>query len=289
MASKLKDNEVTEGSGNVFADLGVAEPEDELAKAQLASHIRDAIKRRKLTQAAAAEMGFSPDEAVGKRIVHLGGGLDDQDRIATVVGVMADAHYESLHTDVMPIILSNQDFWQRYAVVKMQTDDVSSALASIGESWAAFQPGIPFQYTFMDEDYDQFYEQEQRLGVIYSSFATLAIIIACLGLFGLASFVTSQRRKEIGVRKVLGASVASVVALLSREFTVLVLVSCAVAFPVSWFMMNRWLEDFAYATTIGWGVFVGSGVSALVIAWLTVSWQSIRAATANPVNALRSE
>lgn len=242
-----------------------------------------------INESAAAEMGFSAEEAVGKRITHFGGGPDDGDRTATVVGVLQDAHYESLHSKVMPIILSNQDFWQRYAVVKMRTEDVSGTLASIGRSWAAFQPDVPFQYTFMDEEYDRFYAQERRLGVIYSSFATLAIIIACLGLFGLASFVTSQRRKEIGVRKVLGASVPSVVALLSREFTVLVLVSCAVAFPVSWFTMNRWLEDFAYATTIGWSVFVISGSSALVIAWLTVSWQSIRAATANPVDALRTE
>ncbi len=150
-------------------------------------------------------------------------------------------------------------------------------------------PAHPFRYFFKADDYQTFYEQEQRLGSIYTYFTVLAILIACLGLFGLASFVTTQRTKEIGVRKIMGASVPSIVVLLSKEFTVLVLFSCLIGFPVAWFAMSKWLQDFAYATTIGWGIFAIAGVSALLIAWLTVSYQSIRAATCNPVEALRYE
>ncbi|MFT5142686.1 MAG: hypothetical protein ACI80V_000393 [Rhodothermales bacterium] len=142
------------------------------------------------------------------------------------------------------------------------------------------QPGYPFRYFFLDADYAGFYEREQRLGSLYLYFTALAIFIACLGLFGLASYVTSQRTREIGVRKALGASVGSVVALLTREFTVLVLVACAVAFPIGWLIMSRWLESFAYSQPIGWSVFVLSGSAAVAVAWITVSYQSIRAAIA---------
>jgi putative ABC transport system permease protein len=157
------------------------------------------------------------------------------------------------------------------------------------ESYSAWEPAFPFRYFFMDQDYEKFYEQERRLGTIYLSFTFLAILIACLGLFGLASFVTTQRTKEIGVRKVMGASVPGVVLLLSKEFSYLVMISCAIGFPIAWYVMTKWLEDFAYATTIGWGIFALAGVSALVIAWLTVSYQAITAANRNPVVALRYE
>ena len=166
---------------------------------------------------------------------------------------------------------------------------MEATLETIEAAWTAWEPGYPFRYHFVDSDYQKFYEQEQRLGNLYTGFTILAIIIACLGLFGLASFVTALRTKEIGVRKVMGASVPSIVVLLSREFTVPVLIACAIGFPVAWYAMTAWLAEFAYATSMGWFVFVGSGLMALTIAWLTVSWQSIRAATADPVKSLRYE
>ncbi len=173
--------------------------------------------------------------------------------------------------------------------IRIRPENTEATLAFIEENWTSWEPGYPFRYFFLDSDYQQFYEQEQRLGSLYSYFTILAIMIACLGLFGLASFITTQRTKEIGVRKVMGATVPQIVILLSREFTYLVLIACAVGFPIAWYAMDKWLQDFAYATTMGWGIFVASGLAALSIAWLTVSYQAIRAATSNPVEALHYE
>lgn len=242
-----------------------------------------------INEAAAKQMGYSPEEAIGKKLARLGGNPDDSDRWATIIGVVEDANFLSLHTAVQPIVFGRWLDDQRYAVVRIHPENVDETLAFLEEAWTAWEPGYPFRYFFMDDDYQTFYEQEQRLGSIYSYFTFLAVMIACLGLFGLASFVTTQRTKEIGVRKVMGASVPRIVVLLSKEFTVLVLVACFVGFPVAWYAMSKWLQDFAYATTIGWGIFAIAGVSALLIAWLTVSYQSIRAATCNPVEALRYE
>lgn len=242
-----------------------------------------------ISRAAALEMGVSPEEAVGMTVSRLGGGPEGGDIPMTILGVFEDANFESAHMLARPIVLTHYELWQRYAVVRVVPTDMETTLATIEAAWTAWEPGYPFRYHFVDSDYQQFYEQEQRLGNLYTGFTILAIIIACLGLFGLASFVTAMRRKEIGVRKVMGASVPSIVRLLSREFTVLVLVACAIGFPIAWYAMDMWLAEFAYATSMGWFVFVGSGAIALGIAWLTVSWQSIRAATADPVKSLRYE
>ena len=150
-------------------------------------------------------------------------------------------------------------------------------------------PGQPFSYAFLEDSFDAMYRAEQRIGTIALTFACLAIFIACLGLFGLAAFTAEQRTKEIGVRKVLGASVGSIVALLSKDFLKLVLIAIVIASPIAWYAMNRWLQDFAYKITIEWWVFALAGLLAVGIALLTVSFQSIRAALMNPVKSLRSE
>lgn len=242
-----------------------------------------------ISRAAASEMGLSPEDAVGKTISRLGGNEDGTDIVMTVLGVFEDANFESAHMLARPIVLTHYELWQQYALVRVLPSDMEATLETIKEAWTAWEPGYPFRYHFVDSDYQKFYEQEQRLGNLYTGFTILAIIIACLGLFGLASFVTALRTKEIGVRKVMGASVPSIVMLLSREFTILVLVACAIGFPLAWYAMDAWLAEFAYATNMGWFVFVGSGLIALSIAWLTVSWQSIRAATADPIKSLRYE
>ncbi len=239
-----------------------------------------------INEAAAARMGWSPDEAIGKQLYWLG---DESRDSGEIIGVTADAHFSSLHQEVEPIVFGHSGMDQFYVPVRIQADRVTDALAVLESKWEAFQPGYPFRYFFMDTDYARFYEREQRLGNLYLDFTILAILIACLGLFGLASFVASQRTREIGLRKALGASIGGIVLLLSREFTLLVLVSCGLAFPVAWYAMSRWLEGFAYATSIGWGVFLLAGASALVIAWLTVGWQSVSAALTNPVEALHNE
>jgi len=237
-----------------------------------------------INEAAASEFGWSAEEAVGQRVNQTTN--DDNVRLNEVVGVFRNAHFNSLHTAVEPLFVGMQNRY-RYLPVRMHPEQTTSVLAHMRDAWASFEPDYPFRYWFMDEDYARFYAQEQRLSSIYTTFAMLSIIIACLGLLGLASFVTAQRTREIGVRKVLGASVPGIVKLLSRDFTALVLIACVVAFPVAWYAMTRWLEDFAYATSIGVGVFVLAASSALLIAWLTIAWQAIRAARANPVDSLQ--
>jgi putative ABC transport system permease protein len=242
-----------------------------------------------INRSTAQAMGFTPEEAVGKKLYRLGGMPDGSDRAMEIIGVWEDANFESLHSGVRPIVLGNWSQYQRYLPVRVRKETLNTTLKDLEDIWTAWEPGYPFRYWFMDTDYQQFYAQEQRLGSLYTMFTVLAVMIACLGLFGLASFVTVLRRKEIGVRKVMGASVPGIVALLSREFTVLVLVSCAIGMPVAWYAMHQWLQGFAYATEIGVGVFLFAGSVALLIAWLTVSWQSIRAAVTDPVKSLRYE
>ncbi|MGA7304166.1 MAG: ABC transporter permease, partial [Rhodothermales bacterium] len=241
-----------------------------------------------ISEAAAAEFGWSPAEAVGKTVNQIGGNEDDSDRIGHVVGVFKDAHFNSLREAVRPVILGMRSE-RRYLPVRFQPGRTADVLASLGSLWTRFEPDYPFRYFFLDADYARYYEQETRLGEIMGYFTLLAIIISCLGLFGLASFVTTQRTKEIGVRKVLGASVAGIVLLLSRDFTKLVLIACVAAFPIAYFAMRSWLHSFAYAVDIGWLVFAAAGMVTLAIAWLTVGYQSIKAAVADPVRSLRYE
>ncbi len=242
-----------------------------------------------INEATAAQLGWTPEEAIGKTIWHLDAMEANGGQGSKVIGVMANANYESLHTLTRPIIMGNRPWFQRYAPVRIRPENVQATLAHIETHWLQMEPGYPFSYYFLDDDYQQFYEQEQRLSQLYVLFTVLAIVIACLGLFGLASFVTTLRTKEIGIRKVLGASVPGVVVLLSKEFTYLILIACAVAFPVAWFAMSRWLQGFAYATELGVAEFAIAGTAALVIAWTTVGYQSIRAALSDPVKALKND
>ncbi|MFT4605894.1 MAG: putative ABC transport system permease protein, partial [Rhodothermales bacterium] len=241
-----------------------------------------------INEATARQLGWTTQEAVGKRIARLS---EETDRWGTVIGVVRDAHFRSLRWDVQPMVFGHQldSGGVRYAAIRVNSSDMSGTLSRLEQLYTGWEAGHPFSYYFMDEDYQAFYEQEQRLGTIFTSFSILAILIACLGLFGLSAFVTTERTKEIGVRKVLGASVPGIVVMLSRNFTILVLVSCVLAFPIAYLLMSSWLADFAYSTTLTWTVFAGSGLTALAIAWLTVSFQSVRAATRNPVRSLRYE
>jgi putative ABC transport system permease protein len=159
----------------------------------------------------------------------------------------------------------------------------------IEQHWRKLGPGVPFDYTFLDEDFGKMYSAEQRLGDIFTVFAVLAIIIACLGLFALTAFTAEQRTKEIGIRKVMGASVSGIVVLLSKEFGKLILIAFVLATPVAWFAIDKWLESYTYRTEIGIWIYLIAGAAAFGIAWLTMSFQSIKAALTNPIKALRSE
>jgi len=207
---------------------------------------------------------------------------------ANVIGVVKDFHFESLHRQIQPLVILHQPFYQ-YLSIRVRPENIAATVQSVETLWREFVPQQPFEFSFLDQDFDAQYRAEQRTGKIFGIFATLAIFIACLGQFGLASYTIQKRTKEIGVRKVLGASVASIVGLLSKEFVKLVVIAMLIASPLAYYIMNRWLQDFAYRIDIGVITFVLAGSVALVIALLTVSFQSLKAALANPVEALRYE
>jgi putative ABC transport system permease protein len=208
-----------------------------------------------------------------------------------VVGVMKDFNYNSLHKDVNPFMFQYENDLNRFdkMVVAVSSSNYRSILAKMGKAWEKDLPGVPFEFVFLDEEVQKQYESEITLGNIINSFTLMAIIISALGLFGLASFSAEQRSKEIGIRKVLGASVSSVVQLLSKDFLKLVLISFAIATPLAWWAMHKWLEGFAYKTPVTWWMFALAGVIAIVIALFTVSSQAIKAAIANPVKSLKAE
>ena len=205
-----------------------------------------------------------------------------------IIGVAADFNFESLYQSVKPC------FFQVYpampnVMVKIKAGTEKQTIAQLQKAFTAFTPGMTFDYRFLDEDYQVLYASEKRIGILSRYFAGLAIIISCLGLFGLAAFTAQRRQKEIGIRKVVGASVADVTAMLSKDFLKLVLLAILIAFPIAWWIMNQWLSDFAYRIDIGAGVFLIAGGSVILITLVTISFQAIKAAIANPVKSLRTE
>jgi putative ABC transport system permease protein len=205
-----------------------------------------------------------------------------------VIGILEDFNFSSLHNEIEPLIIFLAD-WGNLMTVRLEPGSLQDKISDIQGIWNEFAPAEPFDYTFLDQNFDSLFRAEQRLGKIFIIFTSLAIFIACLGLFGLATFIAEQRSKEIGIRKAMGASVPSVVILLTREFTKLVVIAVVIAIPAVLFLMNWWLENFAYKTEMGVLSFLIGGLGALLISWITVSYQSIRAATANPTVALRYE
>lgn len=225
-----------------------------------------------------------PNEAIGEYI-SLGGGR----RKLPITGVVKDFHTHTFRQQLRPLLMTSRREFYYNAGVKISSTDIPGTIASIRDAYDKVLPEQVFQGSFLDEDIQRFYENDNRLAATCWAFGILAIFISCLGLFGLATHSVTQRVKEIGIRKVLGANVAGIVALLSRDFLTLVVIALLVASPIAWYVMNGWLENFAYRIDIQWWIFFLAGAMALVIAFLTVSYQSIRAALANPVKSLRNE
>jgi putative ABC transport system permease protein len=238
-----------------------------------------------LNKTAVDFLGYTPGEAISKKAYNLFG----TDR-AEIVGVMEDFNFESLHQPIGAYAFHNNNSeWRPYLLVKMQTHNLPATMNQLEEVFHKSLPNSAFEYTFLDQYLNTLYKAEQRTAKIVLLFASLAILIACLGLFGLAAFTAEQRTKEIGVRKVLGASVPGIATLLSKDFLKLVLISIAIASPLAWYAMHKWLQDFAYRINISWKIFAAAGIIALLIALITVSFQAIKAAIANPVKSLRTE
>ena len=205
-----------------------------------------------------------------------------------VIGIVKDFNFSSMHDKVGPMVMSLRQSRGDIAL-RFKTNNIPSLISQIENKWNSMAPGLPFSYTFMDNDFNNLYNAEQQTGKLFTTFAVFAIFIACLGLFGLVTYAAEQRTKEIGVRKVLGAGVGRIVAMLSKEFVRLVLIATLIGFPVAWWAMNKWLESFAYRISISWWVFVIAGLTTLMIALITVSTQAIRAAMADPVKSLKNE
>jgi putative ABC transport system permease protein len=239
-----------------------------------------------ITKRAAELLGFkNPEDAVGKTLFV--GQFAGWKPI--VAGVINDYHQVSLKKTIEPSMFFCSMYSGEFYSMRIKTSHLSQTIGHIQQSWSKAFPGNPFQYSFLDEYFNKQYSNERKFGKLFTVFAILAIIIGCLGLFGLSSYTASQRIKEIGIRKVLGASVGGIVTLLSKDFVKLVLISLVIATPIAWWGMSKWLEDFAYRVPISWWVFAVAGFAALFIAMLTVSFQAIRAAIANPVKSLRTE
>lgn len=229
----------------------------------------------------AADFGWSAEEAVGQFVTFQG-------RRSLIKGVVEDFHFSSMHEPIDRLVLFPST-WGNVLLVKLSGGEIESSIAAINQRWESFAPHRPFAYHFLDEEFGQLYASENRTAGLVTAFSILAILLACMSLFGLASFNIVKRTKEIGIRKVLGASVAGIVALLSKDFIKLVVISIVLAGPLAYLVMYRWLQNFAYRVDLEGSIILLAGLSVILIAFFAVSWQSIRAALGNPVKALRSE
>jgi len=244
--------------------------------------VTDSLSAMVVNEAAARSFGYSdPAEIIGKRFEQWG-------REGTIVGVVKDFNYLSLHQNVAPLTLRYSQYG-KYLSLKVKSANMQQAITNIEQKWSELAPHRPFLYSFLDESFNTQYEADFKFKNLFTIFSFLAILIACLGLLGLATYSAVQRTKEIGVRKVLGAEVSSIVTLLSKDFMKLVLIAILIATPFSWYAMNKWLNVYAYQIEISWWIFALSGGIALAIAVATVSFHAIKAAKANPVKSLRTE
>lgn len=245
-----------------------------------------------INETAVKELGFgTPAKALGQRLNWNKWIPDSLQPVkkGRVIGVVQDFHYKSLHEKVTTSVLFIYPPVTFKIALKMQTADIKNTIAFVEGVWNKFSPGYPLDYKFMDETYGKMYKAEEKLGSLLWIFTLMAIVVGCMGLFALAAFSAEQRVKEIGIRKVMGATVFNIMGLLSKRFLVLVLIASLIAFPVAWWVMNNWLEDFPYRINISWWVFFIAAIAAVLIALITVSFQAIKAAVANPVKSLRTE
>jgi putative ABC transport system permease protein len=239
-----------------------------------------------ITQTAARLLGFkTPNDAIGKLLVapDFGGWKP------IIVGVTNDYHQVSLKKPLEPTIFFCAPYDGEYYSVRINTTHLPKTVEHIRQSWMKAFPGNPFDYFFLDDYFNQQYSNEQKFERLFTTFALLAILISCIGLFGLSAYTATQRTKEIGIRKVLGASPMNITSMLSKNFLKLIVIAVLIASPITWIIMSNWLRGFAYRIDISWWIFVLSGIIALFIASITVSFQSIKAAVTSPVKSLRTE
>lgn len=241
-----------------------------------------------LNEAAVNQIGWK--QPLGQYLQYPGG----NDQKFKVIAVVKDFNVQSLHNPIVPFALFHSssktyDLGVSYIIARVEAGKTGGVLGQLESKWKSFAPATPFDYSFLDEEFSALYQADKRMGAVFGVFTLLSVFVACLGLFGLATYTAERRIKEIGIRKVLGASVQGMVQLLSKDFIKLVFIAAVIAFPIAWWAMNKWLEDFVYRININWQVFIAAGFLVLLIALLTVSFQAVKAAVANPVKSLRTE
>ena len=248
----------------------------------------DTITRFVINEEAVKEFGFaSPEDAIGKWLAFEPDGVPWQ---FTIIGVVKNFHFKDLHASIDPFAFRMYNpAGFNYMIAHAGSEHLDQSLATLENTWKKLNPEAPFEYSFLDLDFQKNYEADNRQARLINAFTIIAIIISCLGLFALATFSAEQRTKEIGIRKVLGASVTSVVTLLSKDFLKLVIIAAVISSPIAWFFMNKWLQNFQYRTNISWQVFALTTFLAVTIAFVTISFQAIKAAISNPVKSLRTE
>ncbi|MEM8525315.1 MAG: FtsX-like permease family protein [Bacteroidota bacterium] len=246
----------------------------------------DTIRKAVITTTAMEGIGFDLDNVIGKNISIIFG----EKVTFEVIGVIEDFHSNSLHHELEGQVFDwSPEFPLFYAIADIETENIASVIANIEKTWQQINPNDPFEFHFLEDQLQQNYLAEQRASGLIFYATLLAIFISCLGLLGLASFATERRVKEIGIRKVLGASVTNIVGLLSKDFLILVVIALILASPIAWWLCQSWLEDFTFRVEMKWWMFLPAGIIAIAIALLTVSLQSVKAALANPVESLKNE
>lgn len=241
-----------------------------------------------INETAAKALGWG-DDAIGKKIHHNFELDGSGGRLMKVIGVVKDFNFTSLHNKIEPIVLFIPEFPMNLLSIRLKPEAGAQTVEFIREKWIQHGANRPFDYYFLDKNYEEKYTAESNLGKVFTIFAALSIFIALLGLIGLSSFTAMQRTKEIGIRKVLGASVQAVLRMFYKESVILVLIAFVIAVPLSWYFLDKWLENFAYHINLGWTTFAVAGLIALIVTILSVSFHSLKAATANPVNAIKYE
>jgi len=234
-----------------------------------------------LNESAVRALGWTPEEAIGKEI--------SKNAPGKIKAVVKDFNFKSFHDPIGPLLIFLDHFQTKALFVRVTGNNTTSVIPAVEKIWKERVPYHPFEYKFLDDDYDSLYRTEQRTAGVFTTFSVLAILLACLGLFAVTAYAVVQRTKEIGIRKVLGANISAIILLISKDFLILVMIATVIASPIAWFVSDKWLQDFAYRISIQWWIFIAAGGASLIIAGVTVSAQALKAALANPVKSLRSE
>jgi putative ABC transport system permease protein len=234
-----------------------------------------------LNETAARALGWTPEEAIGKQI--------SKNAPGRIKAVVKDFNFKSFHDPIGPLLIFLDHFNTGALFVRINGNNAASTIKGIGKIWKDRVPDKPFDYKFLDDDYDALYRTEQHTASVFTTFSVLAILLACLGLFAVTAYAVVQRTKEIGIRKVLGANISGIIMLISKDFLLLVVIASAIASPIAWYLSHKWLQEFAYRITVQWWIFIAAGAACLIVAGCTVSIQALKAALVNPVKSLKSE